>query len=229
MHALAAYTKEGTIFAVDTRLRPRGGEGELVVTPEELERYLSDDAHAWEALTYSKLRFVAGNHELAEQMLTLVRERAARMAAHPLFPKAAVEMRTRQEKSNRFAKSFKLARGGFYDIDFITCYLILKNAQITADNTDDRLQHLKNAGLIEAAVAEELRQAALLYRSVDHAVRLVTGKARPELPAAEHARQSTESLVKRILNRSNNGDLQAELESTAVNVRRIFSEILRVQ
>ena len=32
MNVLSSYTREGTVFAVDTRLRPRGHEGELVVT-----------------------------------------------------------------------------------------------------------------------------------------------------------------------------------------------------
>ena len=148
------------------------------------------------------------------------------MAAQPRFAQAAVEMRARQEKSNRFSRSFKLARGGFYDIDFLASYFMLKKAPIAADNTEHRLRALQQAGLLEASVAEELAQAALLYRTVDHAVRLVTGRARPELPAAEHARQATESLVNRILSRRNSGDLQVELEATAVRVRQIFGELL---
>ena len=32
MQALSAYTQEGLVFPVDTRLRPRGAEGELVFT-----------------------------------------------------------------------------------------------------------------------------------------------------------------------------------------------------
>ena len=31
------YTRDGMAFPVDTRLRPRGGEGELVVTPAQLD------------------------------------------------------------------------------------------------------------------------------------------------------------------------------------------------
>lgn len=228
MHALAAYTKEGTIFAVDARLRPRGGEGELVVTPEELEKYLAEEAQPWEALTYTKLRFLCGAEELATQVLPMVRSQIVKLAGHPSFAQAAVEMRSRQEKSNRFARSFKLARGGFYDIDFLASYLLLKNAEITPENTKLRLQRLQDAGMLDPGVAEELRQAALLYRTVDHSVRLVTGRARPELPAAEHARQSTVSLVARVLNHQNRIELQEELGSTAVRVRQIFSKLLKV-
>ena len=226
MHALAAYTKEGTIFAVDARLRPRGGEGELVVTPAELEKYLAEEAKPWEALTYTKLRFIGGGANLEGQVLSLVHTRIKHMASHPTFAHAAMEMRTRQEKSNRFAKSFKLARGGFYDIDFLVSYLMLRNTQIAPDNTYFRLQHLQGAGLLDQPTTEELRKATLLYRTADHAVRLVTGRARPELPAAEHARQCTEALLGKILHRSNRDDLQEELESTAKSVREIFLRII---
>ena len=34
MEALSAYTRDGTVFPVDARLRPRGAEGELVVTAD---------------------------------------------------------------------------------------------------------------------------------------------------------------------------------------------------
>ena len=226
MHALSAYTKEGTIFAVDARLRPRGGEGELVITPEELEKYLAEEAKPWEALTYTKLRFVAGMKDIAGQVLPSVHKQIARLGAQPNFAQAAAEMRTRQEKSNRFAKSFKLARGGFYDIDFLAAYLMLRKAEIKPRNTDARLQRLQQTGLLGAQTGTQLREAALLYRTVDHAVRLVTGRARPELPAAEHARQATEELVSRILNRSNGHDLQAELDSTATKVREAFTRIV---
>lgn len=226
MHALSAYTKEGTIFAVDTRLRPRGGEGELVITPEELEKYLTEEAKPWEALTYTKLRFVAGRKDIAAQVPPSVHENIARLAAQPNFAHAATDMRIKQEKSNRFARSFKLARGGFYDIDFLASYLMLRRAQIAPESTDARLQRLQGAGVLDDAAANELRASARLYRTVDHAVRLVTGRARPELPAAEHARQATENLVNRILNRANRHALQAELDSTAVRVREAFVKIL---
>ncbi|HEY6971997.1 MAG TPA: putative nucleotidyltransferase substrate binding domain-containing protein [Candidatus Angelobacter sp.] len=224
MHALAAYTKEGTIFAVDARLRPRGGEGELVITPAELDKYLQDEAQPWEALTYTKLRFVAGKQEIASETVPLVHRQITRMAVQPKFAAAAVEMRARQEKSNRFARSFKLARGGFYDIDFVASYLMLKQTQMPPGTTDLRLHCLHNAGALDRTATEELRQAAMLYRTVDHAVRLVTGRARPELPAADHARKATEGLVNRALNRRN--DLQGELEATAIKVREIFNRVL---
>ena len=44
IEVLSSYTRDGTIFPVDTRLRPRGQEGELVVTLEGLLSYIAEDA-----------------------------------------------------------------------------------------------------------------------------------------------------------------------------------------
>ncbi|HET7871604.1 MAG TPA: hypothetical protein VFL42_03770, partial [Terriglobales bacterium] len=195
VHALAAYTREGSVFAVDTRLRPHGGEGELVVTAQQLERYLAEEAQPWEALTYTKLRFVAGREDLKLQVLTSVWHRIVELGSQPGFTQAVREMRGRLEKSNRYAHSFKLARGGFYDIDFMLSYLMLRQALLGEGNTLDRLRYLCQLGAIDAGSGDELECAAVLYRTADHVIRLVTGRARPELPEAEHARAAVEGLV----------------------------------
>lgn len=226
VNALSAYTKEGSLFAVDARLRPRGAEGELVVSTGQVEKYLAEEAQPWEALTYSKLRFVAGRKDLAPLVLTSVWRQIVELAARPGFPAAVVEMRGRLEKSNRYANSFKLARGGFYDIDFIASYVMLRDAYLAPGNTLERLAALHHAGFLEAADFERLGEATLLYRTADHAIRLVTGRARPELPVAEHARQATEKMVGRILGTHADRDLQSKLQETQEQVRDLFSKIV---
>ncbi|HET9365230.1 MAG TPA: hypothetical protein VFP71_09515, partial [Candidatus Angelobacter sp.] len=225
VHALSAYTKEGPLFAVDARLRPHGGEGDLVVSAAQLQRYLAEEAQPWEALTYSKLRFIAGRKDIAALLLPLVWRQIVESASHPDFPAAVLAMRDRLEKSNRYAGSFKLAAGGFYDIDFIASYLMLSHVNLLHGNTQERLELLHQAGKLEAPVFEKLHQATLLYRTTDHAIRLVTGKARPELPLAEHLRMATEKIVSRILG-TEYRDLQAELRNTQEEVRSIFVNVL---
>ena len=66
IEVLSSYTRDGTIFPVDTRLRPRGQEGELVVTLEGLLSYIAEDAKAWELLTYLKAHPLAGNPQLGQ-------------------------------------------------------------------------------------------------------------------------------------------------------------------
>jgi [glutamine synthetase] adenylyltransferase / [glutamine synthetase]-adenylyl-L-tyrosine phosphorylase len=227
VHALSAYTKEGALFAVDARLRPHGGEGELVAAPAQVERYLAEEAQPWEALTYSKLRFVAGRQDVAMFLIAQAWPQIVEAAFRPGFAAAVQEMRMRLEKSNRYPHSFKLAAGGFYDVDFIAAYVMLTQANLVPGNTQERLEQLHEAGLLERPVFQRLLRAALLYRTTDHAIRLVTGRARPELPAAGHQRHAIENMVRRIQGRTEAGDLQSELRKTQAEVREMFLQIVR--
>src|SRR5262249_26648740 len=211
VHALSAYTKEGSLFAVDARLRPHGGEGELVVSSAQLERYLADEAQPWEALTYSKIRFVAGRKDVAALLQPLVWHQIVEAGSRPGFAAAVVDMRARLGKSNRYPHSFKLAAGGVYDIDFIASWLIFKQSNLLQGCTEERLVRLHEAGLLATPVFQKLREAALLYRTADHAIRLVTGRARPELPAAEHALMATERMVEKVLGKPTTNGLQEAL------------------
>src|SRR5579859_5781651 len=226
VHVLASYTKEGPLFAVDARLRPRGSEGELVITAAQLDRYLAEEAQPWEALTYSKLRFVGGNSEIQPLVLAPAWHRIVEIASRPGFRRAVEEMRTRLEKLNRYPGSFKLAAGGFYDIDFIASYVMLRQANLVEGNTEEKLLGLREAGLLSAETVACLREAAILYRTADHAIRLVTGRVRPELPAIEHQRQQVETMVEKILGLPKAPGLQANLQRTQREVRELFGEIV---
>ena len=71
---LDAYTGEGAMFAVDTRLRPSGREGALVQTDSAYLRYFESQAVAWEGIAYMKARAVAGNIERGTDFLGHLQE-----------------------------------------------------------------------------------------------------------------------------------------------------------
>src|SRR6185312_7465103 len=95
MQVLAAYTRDGMLFPVDTRLRPRGAEGELVVTVNHLRTYFQQEAQAWEALTYAKLRFVGGSREVGDRTMAAAEELFLRFASDENFLPAIAEMRAK--------------------------------------------------------------------------------------------------------------------------------------
>ena len=53
IQTLSAYTGEGVMFAVDTRLRPNGREGDLVQSEGAYKTYFAGQAEAWEGITLS--------------------------------------------------------------------------------------------------------------------------------------------------------------------------------
>jgi len=227
MQALAAYTREGMVFAVDPRLRPHGGEGELLVTPSQLARYFEQEAHAWEALTYTKLRFVAGNGGLGERAIATASALFHRFAPGPAFPGAIREMRARLENVDAPGRSFKTSPGAIYDIDFLCSFLLVKHGiGDKRGSLRDRLWRCVACGCLDKADAAALDHAAELMRTIDHAVRLVVGRARKWLPTTDHARCMTEKLTAQILRRDFVEGLEAELDQTFVTVRSIYERIL---
>ena len=228
---LAAYTQEGTVFAVDARLRPLGGEGELVNTPAMLQSYFSSggEAQAWEALTFTKLRYLAGDKRLGEQVSAQIANSLGRFAQSEDFLPRVREMRQRLVHTGGSSEvNFKTSPGGFYDVDFIVAHRFVKHRlALPGANTRERLRHLATHNLLDDADCATLEYAAELLRAVDHAVRLVSGRSRSTLPAAEHLRSSIEQLAARILDTEFEGALSAELERTFVSVRALYERLMR--
>src|SRR3989475_3634838 len=229
MQALAAYTRHGMVFPVDARLRPRGGEGELVVTPAQLQAYFGQEAQPWEALMYTKLRFLVGAHDLGERTMLATKTLFRRFAEDPTFLRAVREMRIKLQTADGIEKSFKTSAGAIYDIDFLSSYLLVKRGiNHKGGSLRDRLWRCADAGVLEKADAAALDHAAELLRTVEHIVRIVVGRARKWLPATEHARQVTEKLVGEILGREFSGGVEAELARTCGTARGIYQDVLEV-
>lgn len=228
VQALSAYTQDGMVFAVDTRLRPRGGEGELLVTVPELEGYFQREAQAWEALLYTKLRFLEGEQGLGDRALRATFGLFSRFENEAGVLPAIREMRKKLEGNQDLEKNFKTAPGGTYDIDFITGYLLVKHGVLDKSGTlRDRLWRCASGGFLEKRDAARLDHAAELLRTVEHVVRLVVGRAWKWLPATEHARRIAEGLTERIVERSFPDGLEEELRRSCAEVRGIYERVLR--
>jgi len=246
MQALAAYTRDGSVFSVDSRLRPHGMEGELVVTPALLASYFATEAQPWEALTYTKLRPVAGAHDVAHQAMGAVIRNLPRFAADAGFGESLRAMRARLERVDAggvtarpvgprtpdIVANFKIAPGGFYDVDFIASFLLVRSAAAGGSwfprgNIRETLAALECAGALSTEDCATLDRAAELLRGTEHIVRLVQGRARKSLPTAAHARATTERFVAQVLRRELPNGLEAELRQTAQEVREAFNRLIR--
>ena len=227
VQALAAYTQDGMVFSVDTRLRPRGGEGELLMTPVQLASYCEQEAQPWEALMYTKLRFLAGEEQLGRRALAAARILFERMAADPGFLPAVREMRLRIEASEAPGNSLKTSPGGLYDVDFLSGFLLVKHGvPEKAGTLRDRLWRCAEAGLLEKADAATLDHAAELLRAVQHVARLAVGRPLRWLPATEHARQVSEKLTAKILSRKFADGLEPEMVQTLQTVREVYARVV---
>jgi len=227
---LSSYTSDGIVFAVDTRLRPRGQEGELVVTEDALANYIGKDAHVWEALTYLKACPVAGNRDLgARAVRRLLRSIFDRFTGHPQLEAELHQMRRRLEREVMVSPSnTKTAPGGYYDVDFAVSYLRLGHrVELAAGaNTATEVAALRDAGLIASEDARTLAEGAAFLRSVDHAIRLVTGRAGDGLPEHVGHAEAVEDLARRWKLTLAGESLAEQLRKTQQEVRYAYRRLV---
>jgi glutamate-ammonia-ligase adenylyltransferase len=184
---VTAYTGDGVIFAVDTRLRPNGREGALVQSMAAYKDYFASHAEAWEGITYMKSRAVAGNLDRATKFLDELQQIDWRRYGQSYRSKKALkQMRQRLEKEQGSGNPLKAGYGGYYDIDFALMFLRLKAAGMFFKvlNTPARIDVNERMGHLERADAIFLSDAATFYRAVDHGLRVSTGHAEGSLPVA---------------------------------------------
>jgi glutamate-ammonia-ligase adenylyltransferase len=200
INRITAYTGEGVIFVVDTRLRPNGREGALVQSEESYREYFAKRAEAWEGITYMKSRAVAGDIERGTAFLNgLQKVDWRRYGQSGRSRKDLLQMRLRLEKELSAGNPLKAGRGSYYDIDFALMYLRLRGAGIFYKvlNTPARIDVIEQMGHLERADADFLRDASTFYRAVDHGIRVSTGQAAGDLPRSQSQLEVLDGLVSR--------------------------------
>jgi glutamate-ammonia-ligase adenylyltransferase len=200
IHAISAYTGDGILFTVDTRLRPNGREGALVQTESAFHEYFEKHAEAWEGIAYMKARAVAGDTNSATEFLAgLQQVDWRRYGQSGRSRRELAGMRARLEKEQGRRNPLKAAPGGYYDIDFALMYYRLKGAGMFFKSltTPERIEIVEKMGHLEREDAEFLREAATFYRALDHGLRISTGHSEGRLPAAPAQLSALTDLVRR--------------------------------
>ena len=197
---VSAYTGDGMMFAVDTRLRPNGREGALVQSEGAVRDYFDRSAQAWEGITYMKSRAVAGDLHRATRFLNRLQDLDWRRYGQSGRSRAQLaQMRLRLEKEQGAEDPLKAGRGGYYDIDFALMFLRLKGAGMFFPvlNTPARIDVIEQMGHLDRADADFLRDAATFYRAIDHGLRVSTGHAEGSLPTSDAQLETLAALVRR--------------------------------
>ena len=240
VHVASSHTREGLLFLVDARLRPRGSEGEIAQSAAYMREYFRREAEGWEAATFLKARPLAGNRDLAartiEQVQVILAERfggpaeSKKHAGARLLAQQLAHTRERLEREGaRDSGDFKKACGGFYAIEYMVAYLALTRGPLpqAAEGPGAILRQigtLVSSGVLDRAGAHTLRDAALLYRSLDHAVRLVTGRPAQQIPEPALAERVLPLLQQWRLPIAES--LESAVENAKREVRALYEEIL---
>jgi glutamate-ammonia-ligase adenylyltransferase len=118
---LGTMTGAGIAYAVDTRLRPSGQQGMLVTSYGGFEKYQCEQAKTWEHLALLRARAIAGDVEIAQEVLERVRRTLIGEGIEVWTYVADLRERIQVERVKKSDASIpiKTGRGGLMDMDFL--------------------------------------------------------------------------------------------------------------
>ena len=170
--AIGSQTADGFVFRVDTRLRPFGDSGPLVMSFDAMEEYYFSQAREWERYAMIKARLVAGEGEALMDMLRpFVYRRYLDYGAIESIRDMKRMIRGEMHKRGMDA-NIKLGRGGIREIEFVG-----QAFQLVRGGRDPELQirpimqvldRLSEKELLPEYVVQELQVAYEFLRLVEN-------------------------------------------------------------
>ena len=171
---LTTQTGSGSLYEVDTRLRPDGHSGLLVTSADAFERYQEENAWTWEHQALLRARPVVGSANIAQDFSRVRAETLTQRVRRDTLQDDVVasmrqRMRKQLDKSDATIFDIKQGRGGIGDIEFIVQFLVLNHADHFAELIEfsdniRQLDALAAAGCISQAVAARLQEIYKNYR-----------------------------------------------------------------
>src|SRR5260370_19369269 len=189
---LALQLREGNLYRIDTRLRPSGSAGPLVISFEALASYHAREARLWERQALLKARPIAGDEALFARAHAQVLEPSIFRALDPkqaaqdlLAMRERMEREIAAESSGRY--NSKLGRGGLVDVEFAVQFLQLihgaAHRSVRAAGTPQALAALREAGLLSAGEHAPLASRYRFLRRLESRMRIVRDRSVDPLPA----------------------------------------------
>jgi len=190
---------EGAGYELDTRLRPSGSQGLLVVSLEAFARYQAERAESWERQALVRARACAGDPDLGARVVSVAASAAYDRGAPPPAEvhhlRMRIERELARERLDRPPRRYdlKLGRGGLLDVELAVQWLQMRHGadpRVRTPATETALAALDASGNVDSAVAETLRQGWRFLRRLEQRLRIAHGtsatlieEGAPGLPA----------------------------------------------
>lgn len=195
IYLLDHITADGFVFRVDMRLRPWGDGSPLVISHMALEKYLSQHGREWERYAWIKARIVNPSPE-GQELLEMTRPFVFRRYVDYSAFAAMREMKAmiqREVQRRNIEDDIKLGAGGIREVEFIVQVFQLIYGGSKLELQDRQclvsLRHLVNAELLDAQAVEDLEDAYLFLRRVEHAIQALNDQQTQSLPTEDEPRQ----------------------------------------
>ncbi len=187
---LVTPTGAGRAYTIDTRLRPSGNAGMLVVSYDVFRNYHEQQAQIWEAQALLRTRPVAGDLKLGKRLLELKDEILFLRPPRPDLAPEIRRMHNRMQKelctSDATHLDVKFDTGGIVEAEFLAQFLALRwgheHVGIRQPKTTKILRFAHEAGLADGLDAT--LDAYLWLRQVESLHRLFSGHPNSTLDLA---------------------------------------------
>ena len=175
----SAFTAAGTIWEVDSALRPEGKAGQLVRTLSSHRTYYERWAKTWEFQAMLKSRPSAGDLALAQDFVDMVAPMVWRAAERENFVADTQAMRKRviaHIPARDAGREIKLGAGGLRDVEFSVQLLQLVHGRVDERLRDratlDALKALIDNGYVGRDDGKGFGLAYQFMRTLEHRIQL---------------------------------------------------------
>lgn len=169
--ALTTHSEDGILYEVDMRLRPSGNSGPLVVSIERFKQYWDNDAQTWELLALQRARYVIGSDKFKQEVEEIIQKTLHRSFDNKALKEDIVSMREKllQHRKAQTIWDIKLAKGGFFEINFLIGYLGLSHSfeftNICHSSTEETMKNLFEKKLLSSKDYETISEAWLIFQN----------------------------------------------------------------
>lgn len=231
---LDARTADGIVYRVDTRLRPFGQSGPLVLSVSALESYLVQHGRDWERYAYIKARLIGAadsesgathDVDVFDHVLTPFIYR--RYLDFGVFDSLRQMKRLISEEVVRRDRhdNIKLGRGGIREVEFIAQLFQLvhggQDPALRVRPLQSVLAELSRQAIVEPARIEQLLSAYRFLRTAENRLQALDDQQTHDIPkeAEVRARWAWSMGLPQW------NELAAELEAQREIVQDVFDEI----
>ena len=181
---LTTYTSTGSLFEIDTRLRPNGSAGFLVTNADAFKKYQlregKNSAWVWEHQALTRARFSAGSKEVGRFFDDVRFEVLSQKRDINQLRLEILEMRRKVHAGHPNPSAdfdLKHDSGGMVDLEFIVQFLVLGYSNIYPQLIGNLgnialLRIAGEVGLIQIELAQAVGDAYRLLRARQHRLRL---------------------------------------------------------
>ena len=175
IQAIGENTADGFVFRVDTRLRPYGDGGPLVMSFDHMEDYYQNQGREWERYALIKAAVVAGDLEAGRGLLRRLRPFVYRRYLDFGVFESLREMKrkiTAEVRRKKLHDNIKLGSGGIREIEFFGQMFQLIRGGVLPTLQEPAIQTvldtLAKEGFVPQPVCRQLTAAYRFFRNTEH-------------------------------------------------------------